>query len=93
MLTRRTDRMIEELISSTLGERPDARTRYLFSHALHGLVRLAKAEQMMEIRRDIERAEGRISVATARQETADLLRKLGMQLREGPGVEDGWQRG
>ncbi len=92
MLTRRTDRMIEELISSIYGGRADARTRYLFSHALHGLVRLAKAEQMKEIRRDLERATGSISAVTAREETRQLLRKVGMHLRAGPGVEDGWPR-
>lgn len=89
MLTRRTDRMIEELISSTYGERADARTRYLFSHALHGLVRLAKAEQMKEIRRDIERATSLASAASAREETQQLLRKLGMHVRVGPGVDGG----
>ncbi len=93
MLTRRTERMIEALISATIGERADARSRYLFCHALHGLVRLAKAEQMMEVRRDLERAQGRISVASAREEAAELMRKIGMQLRAGARVEDGWPRG
>lgn len=92
MLTRRTDRMIEELISSTYGAQADARTRHLFSHALHGLVRLAKAEQMKEIRRDTERAAGAISAAGAREATEELLRKVGFHLRAGPGVEDGWPR-
>lgn len=85
--------MIEELISSTYGERADARTRHLFSHALHGLVRLAKAEQMREIRRDIARATSEATAVTARDETQELLRRVGMHLRAGPGVEeDGWPR-
>lgn len=91
MLTCRTDRMIEELISSTYGEQADARTRYLFSHALHSLVRLAKAEQLQDIRRDTARATAQISAANAREETQALLRKVGVHLPAGPGVEDGWR--
>ena len=58
MLTRVTDTIIEELISSTCGERHDPRSKHLLTHALHGLVRVAQAEQLQQMRRDVERACG-----------------------------------
>lgn len=58
MLTRVTDTIIEELISSTCGEQHDLRSKHLLTHALHGLVRVARAEQLQQIRRDVERACG-----------------------------------
>ncbi|SDH08518.1 hypothetical protein SAMN05216320_109223 [Duganella sp. OV458] len=58
MLTRVTDAIIEELIDATCG---DSRSRHFFLHALHGLVRVAKAEQLQEMRLDVELAAGEIS--------------------------------
>ncbi|MET0268216.1 MAG: hypothetical protein ABW202_21685 [Duganella sp.] len=58
MLTRVTDTIIEDLINSTCGELYDPRCRHLLTHALHGLVRVAQAEQLQQIRRDVERAGG-----------------------------------
>lgn len=58
MLTRVTDTIIEELILSTCGATPDSRYRHLFSHALHGLVRVAQAEQLQQLRMDVARAIG-----------------------------------
>lgn len=59
MLTRVTDTIIEELIDATCG---DTRSRHFFFHSLHGLVRVAKAEQLQEMRRDVARASGEISL-------------------------------
>lgn len=50
MLTRVTDTIIEELIDATCN---DVRSRHFFLHALHGLVRVAKAEQLQEMRHDV----------------------------------------
>jgi hypothetical protein len=61
MLTRETDIIIEELINSICGEAPDARCRHLFFHALHGLVRVAKAEQLRQMRWDVSLAIGEAS--------------------------------
>jgi hypothetical protein len=55
MLTRVTDIIIEELIDSSCG---DPRSRHLFFHALHGLVRVAQAEQLRQMRTDVELAIG-----------------------------------
>ena len=56
MLTRETDIIIEEIIKSTCGKTPDPRYRHLFFHALHGLVRVAKAEQLQQMRLDVKLA-------------------------------------
>jgi hypothetical protein len=53
-----TDTIIEELIDATCD---DTRSQHLFYHALHGLVRVAKAEQLQEIRLDVELATGNVS--------------------------------
>jgi hypothetical protein len=58
MLTRVTDAIIEEIIDATCS---DSRSRHFFLHALHGLVRVAKAEQLREMRQDVELASGGIS--------------------------------
>lgn len=59
MLTRVTDTIIEELIDATCN---DLRSRHIFLHALHGLVRVAKAEQLQEMRKDVARATGGVSL-------------------------------
>jgi hypothetical protein len=58
MLTHEIDIIIEELINSTCGDAPDPRSRHLFFHALHGLVRAAKAEQLRQMRLDVTLAIG-----------------------------------
>ena len=58
MLTRVTDTIIEELITLACGEKQDPRSRHLLTHALHGLVRVAQAEQLQQMRLDVELATG-----------------------------------
>ena len=58
MLTRVTDIIIEDLINSTCGAAPDPRCRHLLAHSLHELVRVAKAEQLQQMRWDVEVAMG-----------------------------------
>lgn len=58
MLTRVTDTIIEQLITSTCGEQTDPRCKHLMTHALHGLVRVAQAEQLQQLQEDVERACG-----------------------------------
>lgn len=53
MLTRVTDTLIEELIDATCS---DTRSRHFFLHSLHTLVRVARAEQLEDLRRDVELA-------------------------------------
>ena len=58
MHTCTTQRLIDQLVSANCGSHADARTRYLLCQALHGLVRLAKAEHMQEISRSVDLALG-----------------------------------
>lgn len=53
MSTRVTDTIIEELINANCG---NARSRHLLAHSLHELVRVAKAEQLQQMRLDVELA-------------------------------------
>jgi len=58
MHQRSTEAVISELMEATYGGHDSARERHVFRQALHGLVRLAKSEQLLDIRRDTERAAG-----------------------------------
>lgn len=49
-----TDEMIADLVDLTCGEQAGARERHLYREALRSLVRLAKAEQMFEMKSDIQ---------------------------------------
>lgn len=51
-----TEDLIEELTIATYGENVSAREKHVFAAALRGLVRLAKAEQMRELRADAKKA-------------------------------------
>lgn len=53
-----TETLIADLLDSPYGLALDARAKYLFRESLHSLVRLAKAEQMMEIKRSVEKLTG-----------------------------------
>jgi hypothetical protein len=48
-----TEEMIAELVSVTCGEDASVREMHTFREALRSLVRLAKAEQMCEMKTDI----------------------------------------
>jgi hypothetical protein len=50
-----TDAIIGDLIVTACGMHASAREKYLFAEALHALVRLAKAEQMLQIKKNVER--------------------------------------
>jgi len=48
-----SDDMIEDLVKVTCGEQASSRERHVYREALRSLVRLAKAEQMYEMRADV----------------------------------------
>lgn len=50
-----TDDLIEELGVATYGEAGSLREKRAFIEALHGLVRLAKSEQMLALRTDVKK--------------------------------------
>jgi hypothetical protein len=55
--------MISELTDAIYGADYTPRSRHLFRQSLLGLVRLAKSEQLTEIRRDVQKATAAASVA------------------------------
>jgi hypothetical protein len=54
------DMVIENLIDATLGGEAEVRSRHLLREALRGLVRLAKSEQMLEIKTNVYKLTGPI---------------------------------
>ena len=58
MSTCTTANFIEDLVVATAGPGSDVRQRYLLRQALHSLVRQAKIEHMLEIRKSVERLTG-----------------------------------
>jgi|GEM_PF-1859979 len=48
--------LIEQLIHATYGEDGSEREMHILREALHALVRLAKAEQMLELKKDVRKA-------------------------------------
>ena len=55
-----TEKTIEELISISFAKNPDPRQQHFFRESLRNLVRLAKAEQMLEMRTDVTKARQRV---------------------------------
>ena len=68
-----TEKLIDELVLAVAGTARDARARHVLAQALHGLVRLARSEQLLDMQRDAARAMG----AGSRRETRALMRRLG----------------
>lgn len=53
-----TDEVIEELIVATYGKTGSERQKHVYREALHSLVRLAKAEQMRDMRVNVQKLTG-----------------------------------
>ncbi|PLY41013.1 hypothetical protein CSZ94_17970 [Janthinobacterium sp. ROICE36] len=68
-----TAKLIDELVLSVVGTARDARACHVLTQALHGLVRLARSEQLLDMQRDAARAVG----AGSRREMRALMRRLG----------------
>ena len=77
-------RLIDELVSALYGAPEaahDARARHGLTQALHALARLARSEQLLEMKRDAARAAGMGS----RREMRTVLRRIAMQAATGQG--------
>lgn len=68
-----TDDVIENLVTATVGEDAPARQRHLFRENLRSLVRLAKAEQVMEIKANVRRLTGVLDAHSARRRAKAVL--------------------
>jgi hypothetical protein len=75
MPTQTSVNIIEELIVAVYGARPEPRQQYVLSQALHGLVRLAKTEQMRDVKINVGKA---VAGSGSRRETTAILRRIGM---------------
>lgn len=51
-----SEQLIEQLTHATYGSQGSEREKHVFREALHALVRLAKAEQMLELKKDVRKA-------------------------------------
>jgi hypothetical protein len=51
-----TQNMIEQLVCATCGNQSSLKDKHVFKEALHALVRLAKAEKMLELKQDVKKA-------------------------------------
>jgi hypothetical protein len=68
-----TDDVIENLITATLSEDATTRQRHLFRESLRGLVRLAKAEKVVEIKTNVRRLTGILETHSARRRAKAVL--------------------
>ncbi|MGE5652489.1 hypothetical protein [Noviherbaspirillum sp. UKPF54] len=68
-----SDQVIDNLIAAMLGEDATLRQKYLFRESLHSLVRLAKSEQIMEIKANVQKLTGAMEVHNARRRAKAVL--------------------
>ncbi|RZI42245.1 hypothetical protein EGT07_13575 [Herbaspirillum sp. HC18] len=68
-----TDVVIESLIAATMGENASARERHIFRENLRSLVRMAKAEQVVEIKDNVRRLAGALEAHSARRRAKAVL--------------------
>lgn len=68
-ITSSTDMLIEDLIGATYGANTNSRQTFIFKEALLGLVRVAKAEQVLEMRTNLAKLIGDPAMVTGRQRT------------------------
>lgn len=68
-----TNTLIEQLLSATLGEDASAREQHIYRENLRNLVRLAKVEQVMEIKANVKRLAGAIEAHNARRRAKAVL--------------------
>lgn len=53
-----TEATIDNLVANVCGEDATAREKHLFRESLRGLVRLARAEQLVEMKSNVGKATG-----------------------------------
>lgn len=68
-----TDDVIENLITAILDKDATSRQRHLFRESLRSLVRLAKSEQVVEIKTNVRRLTGALEVHSARRRAKAVL--------------------
>lgn len=74
MFTPTTQEMVESLTSAYCAQHADIRQRHVFEQTLHALVRLAKSEQMLEIKASVKKLTGAIVAEPERRQTKVIPR-------------------
>ncbi|WBS04276.1 hypothetical protein OU994_08355 [Pseudoduganella sp. SL102] len=94
MIKHRTDAVISDLVDAAHGGeagRSGRRKRHVLRQALYALVRLAKVEQLADMRLDAERAAGGMVGTGQRRHTRALLHKISMDVHAGQArLESEW---
>ncbi len=73
-MTFHTETVIEELVTATYGEDASIRDKHVYREALRGLVRLAKSEQLHEMKANVDKLAGANVARTARRYAKAILR-------------------
>ncbi|KIF82638.1 hypothetical protein [Noviherbaspirillum autotrophicum] len=68
-----TDQVIDNLIAAMLGEDATQRQQYLLRESLRSLVRLAKSEQVMDIKTNVKKLTGAMDAHNARRRAKAVL--------------------
>lgn len=61
-----TDQVVSDLVASLLPPDSSVREKHIVREALRGLVRLAKSEQMVEMKNNVRRLTGSLTDSVAR---------------------------
>lgn len=68
-----SEQVIEDLVAAILSEDASAREKHLLRQSLHGLVRLAKVEQVADIKASVKKLAGALEAQTARRRAKAIL--------------------
>jgi hypothetical protein len=68
-----SEQVIESLVSATLGEEASQRQKHIYRENLRSLVRLAKTEQVVEIKDNVRRLTGALEMHGARRRAKAVL--------------------
>lgn len=68
-----TDTTIEDLVAANCSETTSLREKHVYREALRGLVRLAKAEHMFDMKTSVDRLTGGIGARAARRQAKAIL--------------------
>jgi hypothetical protein len=68
-----TEKVIDDLVAAAFDQNASGRERHIYREALRGLVRLARSEQMLEMRNNVDKLTGAITARAARRRAKSLV--------------------
>ena len=87
MPTLTSQEMVSSLVNAYCGQNASLRQKHVFEQTLYALVRLAKSEQMMEIKANVRKLTGPIIPLVPRQTAKEVSQARLAQLAL-PGLEE-----